>query len=143
MNNTPLTWVSKQQKMVETSTYGSKLVAAHIAVNLIIEWRYKLRMLGLILEESSYLVGDNMSVVVNTTLPSSGLKKKHLACNYHRVREAVAARFCKFGHIDSGNNLADICTKPLGGQVFSKLSRMYLFREPKLLSRARGMNEGE
>jgi hypothetical protein len=28
MNNTPLTWLSKRQKTVETSTYGSELVAA-------------------------------------------------------------------------------------------------------------------
>ena len=42
VNNTPLTWISKRQKTVETSTYGSELVAARIATDLIIEWRYKL-----------------------------------------------------------------------------------------------------
>ena len=57
-----------------------------------------------------------MSVVVNTTIPSSNLKKKHQACNYHRVREAIASRiltFVTFGNIDSERNVADICTKPL------------------------------
>ena len=38
VNNTPLTWVCKRQKMVETSTYRSELVAARIAIDLIIEW---------------------------------------------------------------------------------------------------------
>ena len=46
INNTPICWISKRQKTVETSTYGSELVAARIAVDLIVEWRYKLRMLG-------------------------------------------------------------------------------------------------
>jgi hypothetical protein len=136
VNNTPLTWMSKRQKTVETSTYGSELVAARIATDLIIEWRYKLRMLGIILEDTSLLVGDNMSVVVNTTLPSSSLKKKHQACNYHRVREAIAGRILNFGHIDTADNVADICTKPLAGPQYTKLCGEYLFRKADSLKRA-------
>ena len=82
------------------------------------------------MEESSVLVGDNMAVVINTTLPSSSLKKKHQACNYHRVREAIAARFIKFGYIHTSLNLADICTKPLGSQAFHDLLKEYMFRRP-------------
>ncbi len=136
LNNTPLTWLSKRQKTVETSTYGSELVAARIAVDMIIEWRYKLRMLGVKLEASSWMLGDNMSVVVNTTLPSSSLKKKHQACNYHRVREAIAGKFITFGHIDSERNLADICTKPLVSTLFHKLTGSYLFRKSATLMAA-------
>ena len=44
INNTPITWMSKRQRTVETSTYGSELVAARIATDLIIEMRYKLRI---------------------------------------------------------------------------------------------------
>ena len=88
-------------------------------------------MLGIALEESSWMIGDNMSVVVNTTLPSSGLKKKHLACAYHRVREAIAGRFITFGHVESERNLADICTKPLGPSIFYRPTKNYLFRTPR------------
>ena len=45
LNNTPIVWISKRQKTVETSTYGSELVAARIAIDLIIEMRYKMRLL--------------------------------------------------------------------------------------------------
>ena len=133
LNNTPISWLSKRQKTVETSTYGSDLVAARIATDLLIEWRYKLRMLGVQLESSSWMIGDNMSVVVNTTIPSSNLKKKHQACNYHRVREAIAGRFVTFGHIDSEKNVADICTKPLVGPLFHAIAGQYIFRKSKLL----------
>jgi hypothetical protein len=34
INSTPVRWYSKMQKTVETSTYGSELVAAHIATDL-------------------------------------------------------------------------------------------------------------
>ncbi|HEY8522472.1 MAG TPA: Ty1/Copia family ribonuclease HI, partial [Nitrososphaeraceae archaeon] len=40
LNNTPISWYSKRQKTVETSTYGSELVAARIAVEKLIAMRY-------------------------------------------------------------------------------------------------------
>jgi hypothetical protein len=43
LNNTPIRWVSKRQKTLETSTYGSKLVASRNATELILEVRYMLR----------------------------------------------------------------------------------------------------
>ena len=46
LNNTPYRWISKRQKTVETSTYGSELVAARIATEVVMEIRYQLRMLG-------------------------------------------------------------------------------------------------
>ena len=127
--------MSKRQKTVETSTYGSEMVAARIATDLLVEWRYKLRMLGIKIEATHFLAGDNMSVILNTTLPSSTLKKKHQACNYHRIRETIAAGIILFGHIDSEDNLADICTKPLSGPVFIPLVSQYLFRIPPMLEK--------
>ena len=138
INNTPLVWISQRQKTVETSTYGSELVAARVAIDLIIEMRYKLRMLGVKLEPQTLLIGDNMSVVLNTTIPSSSLKKKHLSCSYHRVREAIAGDFVHFGHIGSEVNLADVNTKPLGTSPFHTLIDPYLFRVPLHLKIARG-----
>jgi hypothetical protein len=143
LNNTPLVWISKRQKTVETSTYGSEMVAARVAIDLIIEMRYKLRMLGIALEKQTMLVGDNMSVVLNTTIPSSSLKKKHLACAYHRVREAIAGGFVLYGHIESISNLADIGTKPLGTTAFHRLIDPYLFRYPQHLKEAKGIVDNE
>jgi hypothetical protein len=51
-----------------------------------------LRSLGVALDEPALMLGDNISVVLNTTVPSSVLKKKHNANAYHRVREAIAAK---------------------------------------------------
>ena len=143
VNNTPLVWISKRQKTVESSTYGSELVAARVAIDLIIEMRYKLRMLGVKMEKETLLVGDNMSVVLNTTIPSSSLKKKHLACSYHRVREAIAGGFVHYGHIPSTSNLADIGTKPLSTLVFHRLIDPYLFRYPQHLKDAKGIVANE
>ena len=131
MNNTPISWYSKCQKTVESSTYGSELVASRLAVEQIIALRYALTMVGCNLETSSLLVGDNMAVILNTTIPSSAIKKKHQACNYHKVRESIAAGFIKFAHIKSEDNVADILTKPLPCAIFEKLATKYLFRQAK------------
>ena len=40
LNNTPVKWISKHQKTVETSTCGSELVASKVATELIMECRH-------------------------------------------------------------------------------------------------------
>src|SRR5687767_8455293 len=128
LNNTPVSWLSKGQKIVESSTYGSEMVASKITTEQIISLRYCLYMLGVNLEPTSLLVGDNMAVALNTTIPSSALKKKH-ACNYHKVRESIAVRFIRYGHIRSEENVADLLTKPLACPLFEKLCSKYIFRK--------------
>src|SRR5687767_10486392 len=105
------------------------MVASRIAIEQIISLRYCLCMLGVNLEPSSVLVGDNMAVVLNTTIPSSALKKKHQACNYHKVRESIAAGFMQYGHIRHEENMANLLTEPLVRNVFERLCSKYLFRK--------------
>jgi hypothetical protein len=113
INSTPVKWYSKMQRTVETSTYGSELVAARIATDFAVELRYSIRMLGYDLDGPTTILGDNNAVVLNTTIPSSQIKKKQLACAYHRVREMIACKATRFIHIPSAMNCADVNTKPL------------------------------
>jgi len=87
-------------------------------------------MLGVPLDGPAVMLGDNMSVVLNTTVPSSPLKKKHQACNYHRIREAIAANIVRFAHVESVNNYADLLTKPLPPATHQALVKPWLFRQP-------------
>jgi hypothetical protein len=38
INKTPVKWISKRQKTVESSTYGSEMVAARVATDLAVEF---------------------------------------------------------------------------------------------------------
>jgi hypothetical protein len=69
-------------------------------------------MLGVPVEGPTTLYGDNMAVVLNTTVTSSQIKKKHNAIAYHRVREAIAGNIVCLAHIPSEENIANILTKP-------------------------------
>ena len=112
---------SKRQHTVETSTYGSELVAARVAVEAVLAMRYKLRMLGVKVTKPAVILCDNMSVVHQMQLPSSALKKKHLSLAWHRCREAVSLSIVKFAHIGSKWNMADLGTKAKGPEDFYRL----------------------
>ena len=77
-------------------------------------------MMGVPMDGPCQVLCDNKSVVLNMTLPSSTLKKKHNAIAYHRVREAVAAKIITVHHISGDDNVADILTKPTVGTTFRK-----------------------
>jgi hypothetical protein len=85
-------------------------------------------MLGIPIDGPAMMLGDNASVIISTTTPSSPLRKKHNAVAYHRVREAIAAGIIKFAKIDSKQNLSDCLTKPLGPDDFMRLIKQVLFR---------------
>jgi hypothetical protein len=106
-------WYSKRQNTVETSTFGSEIVALRIAVELIDSLRYKLRMFGVPLAGPARVFCDNESVVKTTTIPESRLKKKHCSIGYHRIRESVAAGAVLIYYETSDTNLADLLTKCL------------------------------
>ena len=127
MNSTPIKWYSKRQNTVESSTYGSELVAGRIMTDIMVEYRQKLRMLGVPILDSTLLFGDNKSVIMNTTLPSSNLKKKHSAIAYHRVHEAVAAEVINLVHVPGVTNISDVLTKPLNGSTHAKPLRPVIF----------------
>jgi hypothetical protein len=62
-------------------------------------------MLEVPLDGWALLFGDTNSVVLNTLVPSSVLKKKHHhACGYHRVQETIAGSIMKFVHIPGTTN---------------------------------------
>ena len=71
VNQTPVEWFSKHQNTVETATYGSEFVAAHIATEQIMDLRYALRMMGAPLDRKAYMFRDNQSVITSSTLPHS------------------------------------------------------------------------
>ena len=81
---------SKRQNTVETSTYGSELVAMRLAVDMIKALKYKLWMFGIeIVEDKVKIYRDNNAVILNTSVPESTLKKKHHLVNYCCSRNRI------------------------------------------------------
>ena len=89
-------------------------------------------MLGALVKGSTVLFGDNQSMVSNTSLPHSMLKKRQCANNYHQVCEAVAAGVVNIVHCDTQYNLADMGTKALSRNTHQFLLHNQTF--PSVLS---------
>ena len=88
--------------------------------------RYKLRMMGIPVEGPAYVHGDNKSVLCNTSIPDSTLKKKPQSILYHFVREGVARDEWRTAYINTLLNPADLLTKPLSGTTRMKFIKMLL-----------------
>lgn len=121
LGRTPIFFSSKRQGAIETSTYGAEFCAMRTAVEEVISIRYMMRCLGVKVEHSSILFGDNLGVVQNATMKESLLKKKHVAISYHKVREAAAYSIVHPMKIDGKYNSADVCTKARTNIVFHTL----------------------
>ena len=68
-------------------------------------------MLGVPLDRPTNVFGDNQSVINNSTIPESPLKKKHVAICHHHIREACATGVIRIARESTDTNLADLLTK--------------------------------
>ena len=75
--------------------------------------RYKLRMMGIPCECPAYIFGDNKSVLVNSSVPTSVLKKKSCSIAYDFVREGTSMDEWRICYVSTHDNVADLLTKPI------------------------------
>ena len=73
-------------------------------------------MMGVPMNGLTYVYGNNMSVIYNTSRPESTLRKKRNFICYHAVSEAVASGECLTTHCKTGDNYSDMMTKVIYGQ---------------------------
>lgn len=128
LNSALIYWFSKKQNSVETSSFGSEFMAMKHCTEYVRGLRYKLRMMGIPCELPTFVFGDNKSVLANTTVPDSTLKKKSNSIAYHFVREGCARDEWRTAYISTHLNPADLLTKPLpSGEKRRRFVRMLLY----------------
>jgi hypothetical protein len=69
--------------------------------------------MGIPCEGPAYIQGDNQSVLANTSIPDSTLRKKSQSIAYHFVREGAARDEWRTTSINTHDNVADLLTKQL------------------------------
>ena len=113
LNNTPIHFFSKQQLMVEASTFGSEFVALRVGIEQNNALRSKLQQMGVPILGPTDIYCDNNGVFKNSHLPESTLKKKYLSICYHFVHECCAKQAARIACVPTDMNLADLATKCL------------------------------
>ena len=128
LNSAPICWFSKKQNSVETSSFGSEFMAMKHCTEYVRGLRHKLRMMGIPCNLPAFIFGDNKSVLANTTIPDSTLKKKGNSISYYFVREGCARDEWRTVCINAHLNLADLLTKCLpSGEKRRRFVRMLLY----------------
>ena len=105
--------MSKKQASVESSSFGSEFIAMKQCCEYLRGLQYKLRMMGILVNGCCFIYGDNKSVLANTSIPDSTLKKKSQSIAYHFVREGAARDEWRTSYINTHENEADLLTKVL------------------------------
>lgn len=118
----PHTLVQQATNAVESSTFGSEIVAMRIAVEMIEGLRCKLGMMGAPVDGPADVFCDNESAVKNTSRPESPLKEKHQAVSWHRILEACAGDALRMAKEDTKTNISDPFAKLLDGERLKELS---------------------
>ena len=101
INSAPIIWYSKRQNTVESSTFGSELIALKQAVDIIEGLIYKIGMFGIPICGEARIFCDNQAAVKSGSNPDTRLQKKHNSIAFHRVREAVAGGWVLIYHENS------------------------------------------
>jgi hypothetical protein len=127
LGRTPIYAKAIRQTAVETSSFSAEFSAARTAVETAIGFRLALRSFGVPLKGATKVCGDNLGVIQQSTMLSSPLRKKHTSISYHRCRSIIATGAVQFVKVRSEDNIADMCTKPLGGMTFMNLLKSFLW----------------
>ena len=79
------------------------------------------------MRSTSYMFGDNKSVVDSSMNLHGKIHKRHVALSFYRVRESIAAKIVSYHFIDGKDNPADILSKHWAHNDIWPLPKAILF----------------
>uniref|UniRef100_A0A1J3HVA2 Retrovirus-related Pol polyprotein from transposon TNT 1-94 n=2 Tax=Noccaea caerulescens TaxID=107243 RepID=A0A1J3HVA2_NOCCA len=122
LGSTPIAWSSKKQKGVaRSSTEAEYRAVANTAAEL--RWVCSLLTeLGTTLPAIPVVYCDNVGATYLSANPVFHSRMKHLALDYHFIRDNVQAGLLRVTHISTKDQLADSLTKPLSRPRFIELN---------------------
>jgi hypothetical protein len=124
IGNTSFTWSSKKQSIVTLSSCEAEYVAANSAVCHLIWLRNMLKHLGFPQEDPTEIYIDNRSAIALAKNPVYHERSKHIDTRHHFIREHVKNKEVELISCNTNDQIADIFTKPLKGEIFIRLKFM-------------------
>ena len=115
VGSTSITWLSKRQGIIASSTYAAEFSALRTST----EETQKLRYMPHCLRYNVPAYGscpiqlfrDNLSVILNSQNPAANIAKKHVAIPFHVVREVIAAGIINLYWFRGKHNTSDLMAK--------------------------------
>ena len=78
-------------------------MALEVGTEYVREWRYELRMIGILIRVPCHVYVDNKSVIFNSYAPESVLKKKRNLIVYNHVQKGISRAEWRITYIDTNN----------------------------------------
>lgn len=119
-----ISWMSKKQATVSTSSTESKYIAACFASKEAVWLRALLKAIGFQQDKPSTMMIDNVGAQILTEDSALHQKMKHVDTQYHYVWECVERNRVHFQRVPSKDNIADVFTKALPVTTFERLRSM-------------------
>jgi transposase InsO family protein len=118
--NAAVTWRSKRQDVIATSTPHAECLAAYEVIRDVILMRGLKADMGHEETKPTVLQEDNQTLV-RTSLNQSGTDRiKHWDYKVHWIRQCVADGIVTFAWVNSTDQMSDTATKPLPRPAFEK-----------------------
>ncbi|RVW24879.1 Retrovirus-related Pol polyprotein from transposon RE2 [Vitis vinifera] len=134
LGHNPISWSSKKQRTVaRSSTEAEYRSVASTAAE--IRWICSLfTELGVTLPQQPIIYCDNVGATNLCSNPVFHSRMKHVALDYHFIREQVQNGLLRVSHISASDQLADALTKPLARPQFDSLkAKIGLAPRPSIL----------
>lgn len=121
LGRNPLTWSSNKLRFLSQSSTEEEYKDVASTTAELLWLRNLLQEMDVIVPHTLVIYCDNLGathLIANTVFHS---RMKHLALAYHFIREQVQARNIRVTHVSTGDQLADVLTKPLAQRYFDLL----------------------
>ena len=118
MGDTSFTWSSKKQSILTLSSCEAEYVAANLVVCHLIWLRNMLKFLGFPQESPTEIYIDNRSAIALAKNPVCHERSKHINIRHHFIREHVKNKEVELISCKINDQVVDIFTKPLKGEIF-------------------------
>ena len=125
LQSAPISWLSLKQKVVALSTCEAKYVA--VAATMACQAMGLHRLLGELTGVEAHplaLMVDNQPAIALVKNPVLHDRSKHIDVNFHFLRDCVDGGQIIIEFIETGLQLADVLTKPLGRLRLTELKKM-------------------
>jgi hypothetical protein len=108
-----ISWSSKRQPLVTLSTTEAEYVGGTIAAKEAIWLRELLQTLGLNLDTSTIIYGDNQGSLALANNPDFHARTKHINIRYHFIRQCIEDGLINYQYLETSDMVADCLTKAL------------------------------
>ena len=116
-----ITWSSQKQRIVALSSCEAEYVAAALGA---CQGVWLSRLIAELKNEQVQkfrLLIDNKSAIELSKNPVHHERSKHIDTRYHYIRDCIEQGMVEVDHVRTGDQLADILTKPLARMRFAEL----------------------